>query len=155
MISPKRGRAAVIEVEADVRRPPEEVFDYASDPAKEPEWNLRMKGIQKLTEGPVGVGARYRMLFTQGPPAISKCVRFERPSFWELVGGSRVISSRFKGRVDRRGKGSHLVLRMEIRPRGLLTLALPLVRRRMQRELERDIATIKGRLEGHRAADPF
>ena len=155
MISPKRGRAAVIEVEADVRRPPEEVFDYASDPAKEPEWNIRMKGIQKLTDGPVGVGARYRMLFTQGPPAISKCVRFERPSFWELVGGSRVISSRFKGRVDRRGKGSHLVLRMEIRPRGLLTLALPLVRRRMQRELERDIATIKGRLEGHRAADPF
>jgi uncharacterized protein YndB with AHSA1/START domain len=155
VISPKRGRAAVIEVEADVRRPPEEVFDYASDPAKEPEWNIRMKGIQKLTDGPVGVGARYRMLFTQGPPAISKCVRFERPSFWELVGGSRVISSRFKGRVDRRGKGSHLVLRMEIRPRGLLTLALPLVRRRMQRELERDIATIKGRLEGHRAADPF
>ena len=155
MISPKRGRAAVIEVEADVRRPPEEVFDYASDPAKEPEWNIRMKGIQKLTDGPVGVGARYRMLFTQGPPAISKCVRFERPSFWELVGGSRVISSRFKGRVDRSGEGSHLVLRMEIRPRGLLTLALPLVRRRMQRELERDIATIKGRLEGHRAADPF
>jgi uncharacterized protein YndB with AHSA1/START domain len=152
VISPKRGRAAVIEVEADVRRPPEEVFDYASDPAKEPEWNIRMKGIEKLTDGPVGVGARYRMLFTQGPPAISECVRFERPSFWELVGGSRVISSRFKGRVDRRGEGSHLVLRMEIRPRGLLALALPLVRRRMQRELERDIATIKVRLEGPRAA---
>jgi hypothetical protein len=24
--------------------------------------------------GPVGVGARYRMQFTQGPPAISECV---------------------------------------------------------------------------------
>jgi hypothetical protein len=114
-----------------------------------------MKGIEKLTEGPVGVGARYRMQFTQGPPAVSECVRFDRPSSWELVGGSRIISSRFKGRVDRRGEGSHLVLRMEIQPRGLLALALPLVRRRMQRELERDIATIKARLEGPRAADPF
>jgi hypothetical protein len=155
VISPKRGRVAVIEVEADIRRSPEEVFDYASDPANEPEWNIRMKGVEKLTEGPVGVGARYRMQFTQGPPAISECVLFERPSSWELVGGSRVISSGFKGRVDRRGEGSHMVFRMEIQPRGLLALALPLVRRRMHRELERDIVTIKARLEGPRAADPF
>jgi Polyketide cyclase / dehydrase and lipid transport len=154
VISPKRGRVAVIEVKADIRRSPEEVFDYASDPANEPEWNIRMKGVEKLTEGPVGVGARYRMEFTQGPPAVSECVRFDRPSSSELVGGSKIIRSSFKGRVDRRGEGSHLVLRMEIRPRGLLALALPLVRRRMHRELERDIATIKARLEGPRAADP-
>jgi hypothetical protein len=46
------------------------------------------------------------------------------------------------------GDGSHLLLRMQIRPRGPLRLALPLVRRRMQRELARDVVTIKARLEG-------
>jgi hypothetical protein len=94
------------------------------------------------------VGARYRMEFTQGPPATSECVRFERPSLWELVGGSSIISSTFSGRVVPKGDGSHLALRMEIRPRGPLRFAIPLVRRRMQRELERDIATIRARLEG-------
>jgi uncharacterized protein YndB with AHSA1/START domain len=147
VIAPGR-RVAVIEVGADIRRPPEEVFDYASDPTHEPEWNMRMKSLEKLNDSPVGVGARYRMEFTQGPPAISECVHFERPSLWELAGGSRVISSSFRGRVEPDGDGSHLLLRMEIRPRGLLQLALPLVRRRMQRELERDIDTIKARLEG-------
>ena len=145
---PTRGPVAVIEVEADIRRSPEEIFDYASDPAHEPEWNIRMKRVEKLTDGPGGVGARYRMEFTQGPPAVSECVRFERPALWELAGGSKIISSGFSGRVVRSGDGSHLVLHMEIQPRGPLRLALPLVRRRMQRELERDLATIKARMEG-------
>jgi uncharacterized protein YndB with AHSA1/START domain len=146
--TPKSGRVAVIKVEADIRRSPEVVFDYASDPAHEPDWNIRMKSLEKLIDGPLGVGARYRMEFTQGPPAISECAWFDRPSRWELVGGSKIIRSSFRGQVEPIGEGSHLVLRMEIRLRGPLGLALPLVRHRMQRELGRDIATIKAKLEG-------
>ena len=147
-----RGGAVVIEAEADIRRPAEEVFDYASDPANEPEWNIRVKRVQKLTGGPIGVGARYRIAFTQGPPAISECVRFDRPGYWEHAGESKIISSGFSGQVMPEDDGSHLLLRMQLRPRGLLRLALPRVRRRMQRELARDVATIKARLEG--AAQP-
>jgi pimeloyl-ACP methyl ester carboxylesterase len=143
-----RGGVAVLDAEADIRRPAEEVFDYASDPANELEWNIRVTDVQKLTSGPVGVGARYRMEFTQGPAAISECVRFERPVFWEHAGGSKIISSGFSGRVVPAGDGSHLLLRMQVRPRGPLRLALPLVRRRMQRELARDVAAVKARLEG-------
>jgi Polyketide cyclase / dehydrase and lipid transport len=155
VISLWRDGAAVIEAEADIRRPAEEVFDYASDPANEPGWNIRVKRIEKLTGGPVGVGARYRMEFTQGPAAISECVRFERPGFWEHTGGSKIISSGFSGTVVPQGEDSHLLLRMQIRPRGPLRLALPLVCRRMQRELARDVVTIKARLEGaaHTSAD--
>ena len=147
-----RDGAVAIEAEADIRRSAEEVFDYASDPANEPEWNIRVKRVQKLTSGPAGVGARYRIAFTQGPPAISECVRFDRPGYWEHVGESKIISSGFSGQVMPKDDGSHLLLRMQLRPRGLLRLALPLVRRRMQRELARDVATIKARLE--RAAQP-
>jgi hypothetical protein len=142
------GGVAVVEAEAGIRKPAEAVFDYVSDPANEPGWNIRMKCVEKLTGGPVGVGARYRMEFTQGPAAISECVRFERPGFWEHAGGSKIISSGFSGQVVPKGDGCHLLLRMQIRPRGPLRLALPLVRRRMQRELARDVVTIKARLEG-------
>jgi hypothetical protein len=141
------GGVAVIEAEADIRRSAERVFDYASDPANEPEWNIRLKRVEKLTGGPVGVGARYRMEFTQGPAAISECVRFERPGYWEMAGGSKIISSGFSGRVVPNTDGSRLLLRMQIRLRGPLRWALPLVRRRMQRELARDLGMIKARLE--------
>jgi hypothetical protein len=47
-----------------------------------------------------------------------------------------------------KGDGSHLLLRMRIGLRGPMRWVLPLVRRRMQRELARDVVTVKGRLEG-------
>src|ERR1700757_833827 len=95
----RRDGAVVIEAEADIRRSAEEVFDYASDPANEPEWNIRVKRAQKLTGGPIGVGARYRIAFTQGPPAISECVRLDRPGDWEHGGGAQILSSGFNGQV--------------------------------------------------------
>jgi hypothetical protein len=148
VITPKLGRTAVLMAEADIERSPEEVFDYCSDPANEPEWNIKMKAIERLTDGPVGVGARYRMEFTSGPAVISECMRFERPSVWELIGRSRALTSGWRGRVVPSGEGAHLVLRMEIQLRGLLGFATPVLRRQMRPELERDIATIKATLEG-------
>ena len=78
-----------------------------------------MKRIEKLTDGPLGVGARYRMAFTSGPPASGEVVRFERPSLWEMVGGSSILRSAWRGRVLSRsdGDGAHLVLSMEIQLR--------------------------------------
>ncbi len=147
VIASKRGRLAVIEAEADIQRSPEDVFDYCSDHTHEPEWNTKMKAVEKLTDAPMGVGARYRMEFTSAPSVVSECVRFERPSVWEMVGRSRAMRSGWRGRVLPEGDGAHLLLRMEIQLRGLLGLAAPLLRRRMRPELERDIATIKARLE--------
>jgi hypothetical protein len=101
-------------------------------------------------------GPAFRVEFTQAPTAISECVHFDRPRLWERAGGSKTVSSVFSGRVEPRGEHSHLLLQMQIRPRGPLRLALPLVRRRMQRELERDVVMIKDRLEcaAHTAAGP-
>jgi hypothetical protein len=92
------------------------------------------------------------MGFTSGPSAISEVVQFERPNCWQLRGESRILRSGLRGRVMATGGGSYLSLRMEIQLRGPLGLALFLVRRRMQRELERDIATIKAKLESSHPA---
>ncbi|MQS16056.1 hypothetical protein F7Q99_28390 [Streptomyces kaniharaensis] len=146
-VIPDPGRIAVIEVEADIARSPEDAFDYCSDPMNEPQWNVRMKGVEKVTDGPFDVGARYRMEFVSGPPVMSECVRLERPSVWEMFGRSKVMRSGWRGRVLAGPAGAHLVLRMEIQLRGVLALATPLLRRRMRPELQRDIATIKATLE--------
>jgi hypothetical protein len=142
-----RGRLAVLEAEADIDRSPQEVFDYCSDPVHEPEWNIRMQGVEQLTDGPVDVGARWRMAFPAAPSVISECVRFERPRVWELVGRSNIMTSGWRGQVLPNGDGARLLLRMELRLHGPLGLATPLLRRRMQPELQRDIATIKAKLE--------
>jgi deazaflavin-dependent oxidoreductase (nitroreductase family) len=49
-------RALAYRTETVIRRAPEDVFDYCSDLRSELQWNPKVKYIEKLTDGPVGVG---------------------------------------------------------------------------------------------------
>ena len=140
-------KASIIENEIDIRRSPEVVFDYCSDHTREPEWNPKMRYIKKLSEGPMGVGTRYEMEFVPGRPMIAECVRFERPTAWILEGKMLGMKVSFGGRVTPTSDGTHLVLQTRFLAPGPLGLALPLLRRRMWPEFERDIHTIKSILE--------
>jgi uncharacterized protein YndB with AHSA1/START domain len=142
----------VVEAEADIDRPPEEVFDYCSDHRHEPEWNLMMKRIEKLTDGPIGTGTRYAAEFVKGPPMVMECTRHERPSTWSSTGKSRALTAAGGWRVLPTADGSHLVMRVEMELHGLLKLATPLVRRREQPMFQRDLDNIKARLEAAHAA---
>ena len=92
----------VVEVEVDISRPPEQVFDYCSDPGREPEWNPLMKPSKKITDGPLGVGSRYATEFVKGPPMVMECVGYERPSAWSLVGRSSALTAGGGGIQDLR-----------------------------------------------------
>jgi uncharacterized protein YndB with AHSA1/START domain len=141
-------RPVVVKAEVDISQPPEQVFDYCCDPGHEPEWNPMMKGSKKITDGPIGVGARYATEFVKGPPMVMECVGYERPSAWSLAGRSSALTAGGGGRVLPAAGGSHLIMRMELEPHGLLRVAAPLLRRRMKPMLERDLANIKSKLEG-------
>ncbi len=145
-------RPVVVEAEVDVKRPPEEVFDYCSDHSNEPEWNPMMKRIEKLTDGPVGVGTRYAAEFVKGPPMVMEYTRYERPATWSLTGNSRALTASGSWRVLPTADGAHLVMRVEMELHGLLSLAAPLLRRREQPMFERDLNNIKARIEGARMA---
>lgn len=145
-------RPVVVEAEVNIKRSPEDVFDYCSDHSNEPEWNPMMKRIEKLTSGPVGVGTRYATEFAKGPPMVIECTRYQRPATWSLTGSSPALKAGFGGQVLPAPGGARLVMRMEIELRGPLKLAAPLLRRREQPMFERDLTNIKARLEGARMA---
>ena len=148
----KYGRA-LIENEIDIKRSPEDVFDYCSDHTHELEWNPKMRVVNKLSDGPIGVGTRYEMQFIPGRPLVAECVRFERPAIWTVDGKALGMTVSLGGRVTPAHGGAHLVLETAFQGKGLRALALPLIKRRMWPEFERDVHTIKSILEA-RAAVP-
>ena len=143
-----------VEAKVDIRRSPEDVFDYACDPSREPEWNPMMKRIVKLTEEPLAVGARYRTEFAQGPAMVIECIGYDRPSEWSFEGDSRALKAASRGRVVPAPEGSHLVMWMELEPRGVLKLARPLLRRRLTSMFQQDVDNIRTRLEAVEGATP-
>jgi uncharacterized protein YndB with AHSA1/START domain len=143
-----------IAAEVDIAQSPEVVFDYCSDHRHEPEWNPMMTHIEVLTNGPVGVGTRYKTEFVKGPTMVMECTEYERPLSWAMVGTSTAMKASGDNRVIPTDEGALLVMRMELELHGLFRLAAPLIRRRLRRSFEQDVRNIKARLEVARNEPP-
>jgi hypothetical protein len=147
---------AVLENAIDIARSPLEVFDYCSDLCNEREWSPGyVKDVQRLTDGPIGVGTRYRAEWQQGGPNTIEYRRFERPTSWEATADSKTLGMVFQGRVEPTPAGSRLIIRIDLRPHGLARLAAPILGRVMQAQEIRNLAAIKRTLEAKStSADP-
>lgn len=144
---------AVLENAIEIARSPVEVFDYCSDLCNELEWSPgHMKEVERLTDGPIGVGTRYRAEWRQGGPNTIEYTRFERPTLWEAAADSKSLGMMFLGRVEPTTTGCCLVIRMDLRPHGLARLAAPILTRVMQRQEIRNLAAIKRTMEARRVA---
>jgi Polyketide cyclase / dehydrase and lipid transport len=137
----------VIEHAVDIQRSPAEVFDYCTDLSREPEWNPRTRRINKLTDGPIGLGTRYLGEWIKGDPMTIELVRFERPVAWASVGRSRRLVANSNGQVSTTPGGTRLVVRIQLRPQGALRLLLPVLGPIMRRREQRNLRAIKLALE--------
>lgn len=143
----------VLENSIDIALSPIEVFDYCSDLCNELEWSPgHMKSVERLTDGAIGVGTRYRAEWQQGGPNTIEITRFERPRFWEATADSKTLGMVFQARVEPTPTGSRLIVRMDLRPRGLARLAAPILSRAMQSQEIRNLAAVKRTLEATSAS---
>jgi hypothetical protein len=139
-----------VENAIEVWRSPEDVFDYMTDITKEAEWNPRTGRAEKLTPGPIGLGTQFSAEWIKGNPAIVEYIGFERPMAWASVARSRRLDAKGEGRISPTKQGSRVVVRTKLRPKGLLALLLPLMRRIMHEREDQNLERVKAILEGAR-----
>jgi uncharacterized protein YndB with AHSA1/START domain len=119
-----------VEGEIVINRPVEEVFDFVADERNEPRFNPHMRRAEKITEGPVGVGTRYRSELVSMGRTIKMDIEFtgyERPR--------RLASSTHMSSMDTQGAltfdpvpgGTRMRWWWELEPRGVLKLVSPVV----------------------------
>jgi uncharacterized protein YndB with AHSA1/START domain len=49
-----------IEGEIVINRPVEDVFDFVADERNEPRYNPQMRRAEQISDGPIGIGTRFR-----------------------------------------------------------------------------------------------
>jgi uncharacterized membrane protein len=145
-----------VNVSVDVARPPREVFEYLEDAENNPAWIPNMRSCRWTTPPPVGVGSKYE----QTSAFLGRQIRtnFE---VTEHAPGQRVtIESRegssFPIRVTRiveagAGGGSHVIEEVEGDASGFYSIARPLLKAMVARNIRRDYRNLKRVLERARA----
>jgi hypothetical protein len=140
-------RALTYSTETAIRRSPEDVFEFCSDLRSELQWNPKVKYIEKLTDGPVGVGTRYRARWSNSGPTTVEVVRFDRPRSWETTTRARGMVIRFQGTVADTAPGARYTASLELQPRRLAWLVAALALLAMRRQDQKNMHRIREALE--------
>lgn len=139
-----------IEGEILIRRPVEEVFDFAADERNEPRYNPHMRRAEQIMDGPIGVGTRFRAeIRSMGRtvPMSTEITAYERPR--------RYGSSTHLSFMDTRGtvtfepvpEGTRIRWSWEVEPRGALKLLTPIMGRLGRRQEQANWEGLKRVLE--------
>jgi uncharacterized protein YndB with AHSA1/START domain len=137
----------------EISRRPEDVFSFAADPSHHPEWIESVVSVRREGDGPLAVGSTVLATRRVGPWKVrytEEMAELHPPRTWANrgVGGIPVIAFA-KGTVAPldAGKRSRLTIACEFQGHGIGKLLVPLLVRRLAKQLPRDQHKLKELLE--------
>lgn len=129
-----------------IHRPPEDVFDYLVDLRNELEWNPGIESMEKLTDGPIGVGTRFLAKWKQSKQVEVECTAYERPRRWVYVNGGPV-SVRLSIELKPQDGGTLLDSAFDAHPNGWFCLVFPIFVQVMKRQERQNMINLKAFIE--------
>jgi hypothetical protein len=141
-----------ITVSEEIHRPAEEVFAYATDPSRFPEWQKGVVSGHMESAGALKVGDRChttRRIGFSNRPDTSELVRFDPPRQWGVRGLAGPIRAMVDVKVEPLSAASaRLTIALEFEGHGIGRILVPLVvERQATREMPINLAALKERLE--------
>jgi uncharacterized protein YndB with AHSA1/START domain len=129
-----------------IDRPREVVFDFLSDPRNELRWNPKVEVMEKITEGPLGVGSKFKAKWTKSKLVTMECEHFERPSAWRYRNDGPVVVD-LSIALEESGDGTMLTSCFDATPRGAFRLVFPIFLAMMRREEAANMRLLKQAVE--------
>lgn len=132
-----------------IHRPPAEVFAFLAHFDNVPQWNYAISETRKITDGPVGVGSRYRQ--TRTLPTRSdemfEVTEFEPDRRLSIRGTLGPFHSEVTYLLQPAGSGTAVANTMHLQPSGPLRLVAPLAASRVKSAVAGNLRTLKEILE--------
>jgi uncharacterized protein YndB with AHSA1/START domain len=147
------GAMAPIVSSIEIARRPEEVFQYVTDPSRLPEWQESAVAARLEGRGPPAVGSRVVVTGRIGRSertGTHEMTSHSPPRSWGGRGIDGPIRPILNGAVEPLDDGarSRVTIELDFEGHGIGKLLVPLmVRPRAQREMPRNMKTLKARLE--------
>jgi uncharacterized protein YndB with AHSA1/START domain len=139
-----------IEGEIVIDRPVGEVFDFVADECNEPRFNPQMRRAEKISDGPIGAGTRFRAeMISMGRPVEMEIefIGFERPRRLASTTHMSSMDVRYVLTFEPVPEGTRMRWSGDLQPRGILKLMGPIVARLGRRQESRIWAGLKQLLE--------
>lgn len=140
----------------EITRRPEDVFSYATDFAKFPEWQVGAVSARHIGNSHTGKGAQAAVIRKVGPARFARTEvisRYHAPRTWTVQGIGGPLTANVHGTIEpvRDGTQSRVTIDMDFEGRGMGRVLIPSAARRAARkQLPRNLQNLKRVLEHDR-----
>jgi uncharacterized protein YndB with AHSA1/START domain len=144
--------AAIVE-SIEISRSPEDVFSYAVDPLRFPEWQDGVASVYRDEPPLLAVGSKTIVVRRLGPrrlPTTEEIIEMAPPRTWEVRANSGPLVATAKGMIEplHGGTRSRVTIALDFTGHGIGKLLVPLVvRRQVKRVLPKNERRLKEILE--------
>jgi carbon monoxide dehydrogenase subunit G len=144
-----------IKQHVEINRQASAVFAFVSDQTNAPRWQRGLEEVHRLTDGPIGVGTRYRFVRTLMGRRMSgenEYTRYDldRSTAFTATSGGWPLQASYL--VEPVGEGrTRLTSSLELHPAGPFRLLERLLATTLRRDVKRNLASLKDLLENAQA----
>jgi len=140
----------VLNEELVVRRPLDEVFDLIGDFANAEVWDPGVEESRAITEGPVRVGSTYELIVVfngRRLPMTYEVTAYDPPRRVVLRGTGSTVNALDDIRLEATGDGTRILYTADLRLKGILRVAEPLLGSRFREVGRKAMAGMRAALE--------
>jgi uncharacterized protein YndB with AHSA1/START domain len=134
----------------DIAKPPEEVFPYLFEPDLVPRWTTGLEAYERVDDGPVGKGSRFRQRLEVSGQRIDaelKVTAYDPPRHAVAATEIRGIDVISTYELRPEGGGTRLTQTVEAKGGGLKgRVLIPVIQPHLEKKLERDLAALQALL---------
>ena len=133
-----------------IQRSIEEVFNYVSNLTHSAEWQSGLTEVRQITDRPLGVGTQYALVRTfmgRKMVADNEITEFTpgvKVAF-KTISGPIPLEASYQFETDE--QGTKLTSKIDMQPKGFVSLAEPLISASLQRDVEASLNVLKNMLE--------
>ena len=140
------GKPSIITNHIMIQKPQETVFDFVADMRNELKWNPDVQFMDKLTEGPIGVGTRFKAKWHLSDTIEVEITRYDRPNYVTFVnGGSLEVTLDLNLLTSE--SATELKTKFIATPHGFLRTIFPVMKRKLKSQELENMNNLKKSLE--------
>jgi uncharacterized protein YndB with AHSA1/START domain len=141
---------ATFTVTTFIDRPPQDVFDFATDPANAAQWQSGTESSKWASEGPVGVGSTLHgvgRLLGRKLVIDAEITEWDPPHLWGLKFSTGPMKVENSNTFESKDGGTLLIQHFQGEVGGFFRMAEGLAIKQVQKKIESDGKTLKELLE--------
>jgi uncharacterized membrane protein len=133
-----------------INRPQQEVFDFVTDLSNDPKWQSRIESVERVSEGPIGVGSTWRYvskILGRKNETDIQMTSYEPPHQSSVKAVSGPIPFENTHKYQAQDGGTLLTFTGQAEIGGFFKMAEGLAGKQIEKQIEADAAQLKKLME--------